>query len=60
MRQAGLFGLSEQLKRCSDCRDPLSPARSRLGDFLRRRRQLGDMRKAEKLHRHTAGQPDIT
>jgi hypothetical protein len=60
MRQAGIFGLSEQLKRCSDCGDPLSPARSRLGDFLRRRRQLGDMREAEKLHRQTAGQPDIT
>ncbi|MFE8583345.1 IS110 family transposase [Sphingomonas sp. NCPPB 2930] len=38
---------------------PLSPARSRLADFLRRRRQLVDMRKAEKLHRHSAGQPDI-
>lgn len=38
---------------------PLSPARSRLGDFLRRRRQLVDMRKAEKLHRHSAGQPEI-
>ena len=38
---------------------PLSPARSRLTDFLRRRRQLVDMRKAEKLHRHSAGQPEI-
>lgn len=38
---------------------PLSPARSRLGDFLRRRRQLVDMCKAEKLHRHSAGQPEI-
>ncbi len=38
---------------------PLSPARSRLADFLRRRRQLVDIRKAEKLHRHSAGQPDI-
>ncbi len=38
---------------------PLSPARSRLADFLRRRRQLVDMRKAEKLHRHSAGQPEI-
>lgn len=38
---------------------PLSPARSRLSDFLRRRRQLVDMRKAEKLHRHSAGQPEI-
>lgn len=39
---------------------PLSPARSRLAHFLRRRRQLVDMRKAEKLHRHSAGQPEIT
>jgi transposase len=39
---------------------PLSPARSRLADFLRRRRQLVDMRKAEKLHRHSAGQPEIS
>lgn len=38
---------------------PLSPARARLADFLRRRRQLVDMRKAEKLHRHSAGQPEI-
>lgn len=38
---------------------PLSPARTRLADFLRRRRQLVDMRKAEKLHRHSAGQPEI-
>lgn len=38
---------------------PLSPARSRLSDFLRRRRQLVEMRKAEKLHRHSAGQPEI-
>lgn len=38
---------------------PLSPARSRLANFLRRRRQLVDMRKAEKLHRHSAGQPEI-
>jgi len=38
---------------------PLSPARSHLADFLRRRRQLVDMRKAEKLHRHNAGQPEI-
>jgi len=38
---------------------PLSPERSRLADFLRRRRQLVDMRKAEKLHRHSAGQPEI-
>ena len=38
---------------------PLSPARSRFADFLRRRRQLVDMHKAEKLHRHSAGQPEI-
>ncbi len=38
---------------------PLSSARARLADFLRRRRQLVDMRKAEKLHRHSAGQPEI-
>ncbi len=38
---------------------PVSPERSRLADFLRRRRQLVDMRKAEKLHRHSAGQPEI-
>lgn len=38
---------------------PLSPARTRLSDFLRRRRQLVEMRKAEKLRRHSAGQPEI-
>lgn len=38
---------------------PVSAARSRLSDFLRRRRQLVDMRKAEKLHRHSAGQDEI-
>lgn len=38
---------------------PLSPARMRLADFLRRRRQLVDMCKAEKLHRHSAGQPEF-
>jgi len=38
---------------------PLSPARAKLSDFLRRRRQLVDMRKAEKLHRHSAGQDEI-
>jgi transposase len=38
---------------------PLSPERSRLANFLRRRMQLVDMRKAEKLHRHSAGQPEI-
>lgn len=39
---------------------PVSEARARLSDFLRRRRQLVDMRKAEKLHRHSAGQDEIT
>lgn len=38
---------------------PLSPVRTRLSDFLRRRRQLVEMRKAEKLHRHSAGQDEI-
>lgn len=38
---------------------PVSAARGRLSDYLRRRRQLVDMRKAEKLHRHSAGQDDI-
>ncbi len=38
---------------------PISPKRSCLADFLRRRRQLVDMRKAEKLHRHSAGQIEI-
>ncbi len=38
---------------------PVSAARSRLSDFLRRRRQLVEMRKAEKLHRHSAGQEEI-
>ncbi len=38
---------------------PLSRARAELSDFLRRRRQLVDMRKAEKLHRHSAGQDEI-
>ncbi|MDQ1159612.1 transposase [Sphingomonas sp. SORGH_AS 950] len=37
----------------------LSPTRMRLADFLRRRRHLIEMRKAEKLHRHSAGQPEI-
>ena len=32
MRQAGLFGLSEQLKRLSDCGDPLETM-SRVVDF---------------------------
>ena len=38
---------------------PVNPARARLADFLRRRRQLVEMRKAEKLHRHSAGQEEI-
>ena len=38
---------------------PVNPARARLSDFLRRRRQLVEMRKAEKLHRHSAGQEKI-
>ena len=38
---------------------PSSPARIRLSDFLRRRRQLVDIRKAEKTRRHNAGQDEI-
>lgn len=38
---------------------PISPARATLADFLRRRRQLLDMRKAEKLRLHSAGHDDI-
>ena len=38
---------------------PLSAERSRLADYLRRRRQLVDMRKAEKLHLHSAGRSGI-
>lgn len=38
---------------------PVSPARVTLADFLRRRRQLVDMRKAEKLRRLSAGHDDI-
>ena len=38
---------------------PSSPARNRLSDFLRRRRQLVDIRKAEKTPRHNAGQDEI-
>lgn len=38
---------------------PPSPERVRLADFLRRRSQLVEMRKAEKVRRHDAGQPDI-
>ena len=39
--------------------EPRSPARTRLADFLRRRKQLVEMRKAEKTRRHDAGAPDI-
>jgi len=35
------------------------PSRIKLADYLRRRRQLVDMRKAEKVRRHSAGQRDI-
>lgn len=35
------------------------PDRVRLADFLRRRRQLVAARKAEKVRRHDAGQPEI-
>nr|WP_268743585.1 transposase [Gluconobacter thailandicus] len=38
---------------------PVSPARATLADFLRRRGQLVDMRKAEKLRLHSAGHDDI-
>ena len=38
---------------------PPSPGRVRLADLLRRRNQLVEMRKADKLRRHDAGQPDI-
>ena len=38
---------------------PRSPARVRLSDLLRRRRQLVEMRKAEKVRRHDAGGADI-
>ena len=38
---------------------PPSPERVRLADLLRRRNQLVEMRKAEKVRRHDAGQPDI-
>lgn len=38
---------------------PGDPARARLADFLRRRKQLVEMRKAEKVRRHSAGQPAI-
>jgi len=35
------------------------PSRIQLADYLRRRRQLVDMRKAEKVRRHSAGRRDI-
>ena len=38
---------------------PPDPVRVRLADFLRRRKQLVEMRKAEKMRRHNAGQPEI-
>ena len=38
---------------------PPEPDRARLADFLRRRKQLVEMRKAEKVRRHNAGQPAI-
>lgn len=38
---------------------PASPTRAELADHLRRRRQLVEMRKAEKLRLHNAGQSQI-
>ncbi len=38
---------------------PPDPARVRLADFLRRRKQLVEARKAEKNRRHGAGQPEL-
>lgn len=38
---------------------PQEPDRKRLADFLRRRKQLVESRKAEKLRRHSAGQPEL-
>jgi hypothetical protein len=38
---------------------PKRPTRLRLADFLRRRRQLVEIRKAEKVRRHNAGQDEI-
>lgn len=38
---------------------PPDPERTRLADFVRRRRQLVEMRKAEKVRRHSAGQPEL-
>lgn len=39
--------------------EPQEPQRKRLADFLRRRRQLVEARKAEKLRRHSTGQPEL-
>ena len=38
---------------------PPSPTRKRLADFLKRRRQLVETRKAEKQRRHDAGQSEL-
>lgn len=38
---------------------PPDPVRLRLADFLRRRKQLVEFRKAEKVRRHSAGQQEI-
>ena len=38
---------------------PQEPDRKRLADFLRRRKQLVEARKAEKLRRHSAGQLEL-
>lgn len=38
---------------------PQEPDRRKLADFLRRRKQLVEARKAEKLRRHNAGHPEI-
>ena len=38
---------------------PPDPDRVRLADLLRRRKQLVEMRKAEKVRRHSAGQADM-
>lgn len=38
---------------------PPDPTRARLADFLRRRRQLVEFRKAEKMRRHGAGQHEL-
>jgi transposase len=38
---------------------PPDPDRVRLADLIRRRKQLVEMRKAEKVRRHSAGQPEV-